>query len=464
MYVTCQPGGTCLSYGAVTDTKAQQSRALIETQCPSQSRKTAGSASATIPAVHGSAASDACLEVHVQATRSGVLKSGLSWPASPGPVGFTTNEEDGEFLNKCLSGCRNILVYVQEAGGGAGVGDVQVKVSVSPITTDVTNSSQGGGYLCEVASTLMESDGRCGSSLTVTTDSAGLDEGRAYLRYYPPAVYVPEGKAPPTGTITAEVHSCGLECTTVQGQTDVEVGSHLIVQKLGVGLTWPEKQMLIEWEENGTIIKHVKPVDKTLSTLSKLFDKNKKLYALAKAVGDLAKGVKLYGSMADYTILEWFDQRFGLIDDGLVHLGSVNTLANEILKYVKDPVLGGIAAGLKEAFFKSGTYTDQAIKMLRSYAHDWLWTDETNRDTQVMNAKVFEASYCQDSICRSLAPGFGVHFNLYVTFSSADFTQGTPFFKTFNVTDGYAAPTWLPEQCAALGNRTKQADQCGGTQ
>jgi len=49
-----------------------------------------------------------------------------------------------------------------------------------------------------------------------------------------------------------------------------------------------------------------------------------------------------------------------------------------------------------------------------------------------------------------------------VTFSSADFTQGRPFFKTFNVTDGYAATTWLPTQCALLATAVR-AEQCGGS-
>jgi len=62
---------------------------------------------------------------------------------------------------------------------------------------------------------------------------------------------------------------------------------------------------------------------------------------------------------------------------------------------------------LKDAIFKSGTYTDQAVAMLRAYAHDGLWTDETNGDTQVMNLKIFEASYCKNSTCRSLAPASG---------------------------------------------------------
>ena len=78
-----------------------------------------------------------------------------------------------------------------------------------------------------------------------------------------------------------------------------------------------------------------------------------------------------------------------------------------------------------------------------------------------MNLKLFEASYCRDSTCRSLAPGFGIHYNLYVAFSSKDFTQKTPYFKALNVETGYAAPTWIPAQCGQL-SKADQLAWCGG--
>jgi hypothetical protein len=178
-------------------------------------------------------------------------------------------------------------------------------------------------------------------------------------------------------------------------------------------------------------------------------------------VGDLAKGVKLYGAMSDYVMLEWFQTRFGVADDGLVHLGSTNTIAEEILKYIKDPIANATIGWLKNAIFKPHTYTSEMVKMLLDYANRWLWTDATNTDPQVMNLKLFEASYCKDSLCRSLAPGKGIHFNLNATFSSKDQLQGTPYFAPFNIDTGYAAPTWLPAQCARL-NAKQRVDQCGG--
>ena len=75
----------------------------------------------------------------MQPTRTGVMESGLSSPASPPPVGFTTQVEDGNFLRTCLSGCRNIQVYVQPADGGSGLGDVKVQISATPLLKDVIN-------------------------------------------------------------------------------------------------------------------------------------------------------------------------------------------------------------------------------------------------------------------------------------------------------------------------------------
>ena len=452
-FVSCN-GAYLVTDGQVVN--GQRNAVIYKAQCPAQSHAAAvGAVSTTVSRDSG----EPCADVVVQPTRSGVMKSGLSWPASPPPVGFATNEPDGDFLQKCLSGCRNVLVYVRAAGGGSGIPNAQVKVSVAPLTgPDVINPSQGGGYLCEVAFILSNRDGSCGNPLTVTTDSAGGDEGKVYLRYFPPAVYVPEDKSSPTATITAETTSCSSSCSIAKGHADISVGPHLIYQRLGVGLTWGEKQALIEWDRHGSITKNVKPIDKTLSTLSKLLDTSKKLKNLSKAVGDLAKGVSLYGTMSDYAMLDWFQQRFGVANDGLVHLGSTDTIVNEILKYVKNPIANAIIGPLKGALFKSSTYPDLMINMLRDYANSWLWTDETNRDAQVMNLKLFEASYCRDSTCRSLAPGFGIHYNLYAAFSSKDFTQTTPYFKAFNVETGYAAPTWIPSQCGQMS----RADQLVG--
>ena len=79
-----------------------------------------------------------------------------------------------------------------------------------------------------------------------------------------------------------------------------------------------------------------------------------------------------------------------------------------------------------------------------------------------MNVKLYEASYCRGTTCRSMAPGNGIHFNLYVAFSSADSTQVTPFFQPFNVDTSYAGPTWIPAQCKLISNPKDQADQCLG--
>ena len=405
-----------------------------------------------------------CVEVVVAPTTSGVLKSGVSWPASPPPIGFTTDESDGDFLQKCLSGCRNLVVWVKSVGTANGIPNAKVKVSVAPITgTDVINPAQGGGYVCQVAFLLNNRDGACGNPLTVTTESAGGAEGKVYLRYFPPAVYVPDGQTPPMGTVTAETHSCGSSCTLANGHADISVGPHLIHQKLGVDLTWDEKKALIEWDRNnGEIINNLKPIDKTLNILAKVLDKSKGLKNLGNAVGDLAKGVKLFGTMADFAMLEWFDQKMGVQTDGLVHTGTTDTIVSEILKYVKNPIADIFIGPLQKALFKSQTYSDQMLKMLRDdYANGWLWTDETNKATQIMNMKLFEASYCADSVCRSLAPGFGIHYNLYVTFSSKAANSTIPFFKTFNVATGYAAPTWIPAQCAQMSKKD-QVDLCGG--
>ncbi|HEV3310413.1 MAG TPA: hypothetical protein VG815_07840 [Chloroflexota bacterium] len=453
--VACPVATSCTAAGsvAIKGSSGSVSRGLVETSC-SLAPPSANTAR--------SADSAGCVEVVVQPTRADVLSTGLSWKTSPPPVGFTSNDHDGDFIDTCRSGCRNVIVFVREPGTNSGVGGVKVTVGVSRLTTDVINPSQGGGYVCEVAFLLNNRDGACGNPITVTTDTFGGDEGKVYLRYYPPAVYVPDGDRPPVATVTASTESCGATCSQVEGKAGIEVGSHLLYQKLGVGLTWDEKQALIEWDRNGSLIKNVKPIDKTLSTLSKLFEKNKTLKTLSKALGDLAKVTKLYGAWADYGILEWFQQRFGIADDGLVHLGSVNTLADQILKYVKDPVIGAAAGWIKSKLLQTHTYTDELVKMLLYYANRWLWTDETNRFTQIMNVKLFEASYCRNSTCRSMAPGFGVNFNLYVAFSSADFTQKTPFFQPFNVNTAYAAPTWIPAQCKLITDPKAQTDQCLG--
>ena len=295
-------------------------------------------------------ASSSCVELVVKPTRSDVLPTGLSWKTSPPPVGFTTNEPDGDFIDSCRSGCRNFVVFAREPGTNTGVGGVKVSVGVSPLTADVINPDSGGGYVCEVAFLLSNRDGACGNPITVTTDTYGGDEGKAYLRYYPPAVYVPDGAEPPEVTITASTSNCDPTCSDVQGTAKVHVGPHLIYQKLEVGLTWAEKRMLIEWGHGssaGDILKNAKTMDKTFSILSKLDEANKRLKNLSKALGDLAQVTKFYGAWADYGILEWFQLKFGIASTGLVQLGSVNTLAAQILKYVKDPVLNAVSGWIR---------------------------------------------------------------------------------------------------------------------
>ena len=408
--------------------------------------------------------SGACPEIVIQPTRPGPMESGLSWPTSPPNVGFVTQKEDGNFLDTCLSGCRNVLLTVEPAGGGAGLGDLKVKVGVSALAADVVNPDQGGGYLCEVASFASTHDGSCGNPITVTTDTQGSDEGRVYLRYFSPATYVPAGQSPPDARITASVDSCASTCSNSEGSALIQVAPHLIVQRLGVPLTWDQKQALIRWGHDDTSVNktNLSTIDKTLKTVS-LFFEHKGFKALAKAVADLAKGVKLFGTMADYAMLLWFDQTFGIVPDGLIHLGSTGTLVDEIVKYIKNPVANAVISGLAKLLFKSRTYTSQTIAMLKDYASGWLWTDETNHDTQIMNVKVYEASYCKDTTCRdSLTPLGGAHDNLFVTFSSKDFTQGTPYFKGYNVTEGYAANTWMAWECPGLENSHTHTNPCNG--
>ena len=100
--------------------------------------------------------------------------------------------------------------------------------------------------------------------------------------------------------------------------------------------------------------------------------------------------------MGDYAVLLWFDQKFNVAEDGLVHLGSTQTLVDQITKYIKNPIASLFIGPLQKLLFKSHTYTAEVMAMLREYGN-WLWGDESNHDTQVMNVKIFEASYCKDS-------------------------------------------------------------------
>jgi|GEM_PF-3403228 len=413
----------------------------------------------------------------------GPATSGISWLGSHN-IGFKDEDggifqPNGIFIDTCVSGCLNILATVTDSYGQP-VPDADLTATVHPLTHDVINPGGGeAGHICGAANQLSggNRDGPCGTSIMVKTASGSPGAGQVTLRYWAPAVWVGTDKYGhdlpyPKATITfqATAHSCGgSTCFSQKSKptdADFEIKPHPFFQQNAV-LTSTERDVLVQWAENGSITTDLKAFDKELSKL--------KVFAPLLKKSWLHKFVNLlpyYDQMADLVIMELFDRKFGFVEDGLTNL-NVHDLTTKLISYIKGESKAGKGVKKvlewlqKKLFGVPHDYAGQLIDTLKKYAGTGGLESESASIKHLMTLKAYEASFCKGTECRGPVPALplsnGTYYNLLVAFSSEDAqAPGSDiFFNKFNVDTGYAAPTWIPEQCLShVDAQTKTYNGC----
>jgi len=413
----------------------------------------------------------------------GLATSGISWLGSHN-IGFKDEDggifqPNGIFIDTCVSGCLNILATVTDSYGQP-VPDADLTATVHPLTHDVINPGGGeAGHICGAANQLSggNRDGPCGTSIMVKTASGSPGAGQVTLRYWAPAVWVGTDKYGhdlpyPKATITfqATAHSCGgSTCFSQKSKptdADFEIKPHPFFQQNAV-LTSTERDVLVQWAENGSITTDLKAFDKELSKL--------KVFAPLLKKSWLHKFVNLlpyYDQMADLVIMELFDRKFGFVEDGLTNL-NVHDLTTKLISYIKGESKAGKGVKKvlewlqKKLFGVPHDYAGQLIDTLKKYAGTGGLESESASIKHLMTLKAYEASFCKGTECRGPVPALplsnGTYYNLLVAFSSEDAqAPGSDiFFNKFNVDTGYAAPTWIPEQCLShVDAQTKTYNGC----
>jgi hypothetical protein len=271
----------------------------------------------------------------------------------------------------------------------------------------------------------------------VKTDANGM----VFLRYWAPAV-----KNDVRTQISVDAHKCLSWCPGAQGQRAewLTVQPHITYEFPSRLLAANERAMLVHWHDNKLYITDhadLAAIDKMLKRVAG----TAKDAAVAAALRKLANGVPLFGSMAEFGVMEWFAGKFGIVDTGLMELDS-SVIADLILQYLKAPTAASpILTKLKKYLGLSETYREQLPPMLDSYAA-WLGP-ATSSLKQFMTLKLEDASYCGNEVeCTNDL--LGEHDNLYLAFSSTD-SPSHVFFEPEPVVakSGYYPLDWIPDQC-----------------
>jgi len=311
----------------------------------------------------------------------------------------------------------------------------------------IVNPDQGGGYLCDVGSPFSPGTGKCTKSvLQAKTDA----DGHVFLRYWAPAA-----SDDISTEISANAHKCLSTCPGASGDKaeTLIVVPHITYEVPKILLGSAERKMLVDWHDHIvglTDNADLAAVDKMLKRVAS----TAKDPTVAAALGQLAKGVPLFGPMADFGVLEWFAGKFDIVDTGLMELDS-SVVADIIADYLKAPFAASPAlTKIKKYLGLSETYRELLPPLLDKYA-SWLGPAASSLK-QFMTLKLEEASYCGKLVdCTTkydvpvIHPWLpGIHDNLYLALSSVDETGlGQRFFKDLNATSGYNPLDWIPDQC-----------------
>ncbi len=397
---------------------------------------------------HGQAAQDECsLDVTVTPLTS-PLTSGASYlPGDSPQAGFLKKGlHQSDFEDTCVSGCTNVLVTVKDSQGQA-VDGAQVEASVTHLGgAEVVNGAQGGGYLCDVGSIFEAGSRKCTTGITkATTDGQGM----AFLRYWAPGV-----RAEVTTTISAKASKCLNSCPAANGygEQPLPVEPHLFYAVHNISLAPDEEGALVEWHDNRvpsiTNKVHLKAIDRMLDRVAAVTSDA----PLRGALHALAKGVPLYGPIASFALVEWFQGKFHIADHGLTDFHSPG-LADLITHYISNPILSNEVGSHLQQWLGEVPYADKLSELLGTYATNLAVVP--HKSPQHMTMKLYEASFCgrpanffafHEADCGENLTA--IHYNLYLAFSSA--AGGTLLkFLDFKVTKDYRATDWIPSQCTS---------------
>lgn len=392
----------------------------------------------------------------------GPVRVGTSW-LQGGTIGFKIDSTEGTFIQSCASGCANISATVLDENGDP-IGGATLTATVTSVdpSSDLIAPQAGLGHLCIAASlgSGQNADGPCGTTVTSDSRVGSPGDGEVNLRYWAPPVYVgtdslgrPNPDPKVTITLKATSHVCTSTCFIQKSSPTTvafDLEPHPIYEVPAVQLTNVEQAALIDWAKTGSITTGLKGLDAELTKLKVLNKVLPKRYLDA-----FVHLVPFYDQVADLVMLELFDTKFHVTEDGLTNIG-LQALTQKLISYVKNPQAQKVLSWLSAHFIgASHDYPSQMIQVLKDYG-DFLWHDQQLKTTRLVTLRIFEASYCYgDYECRGPAPAVppfaGNHYNLYVAFSSTD--AGAPgtdiFYRPFLVDTAYAAPTWIPAQCTS---------------
>jgi len=404
------------------------------------------------------------------------MKSGVSYIASgPHHVAFTTGSgnypEGSPFTGQCVSGCVDLLATV---GLGQTVEPGQPPAVAKPVNgasvvatlvglsspDGIINSKAGMGTLCAAGAAsllnkLLHPNGgvQCGTTVTTTTG----EDGTVPLRYFGPASWDYSDSASPPETyikFTATAHDCRSAClmqeTGTPTNVSVNIEPHVIYQKDAV-LTRPEFGALVQWVSASGISSSIQALASELSKL-KVFDD----FRIVKSLKGASKTLHLADEASEVILLNLFEKKFGLTTEGLDNY-DFKTAESWLVSLIPNPGYQKAANYLADAVFgPTNVFDDQFIAILKLYAQGLALDPGAKNIVHQMTLKVYEGSFCLDVDCQPglppdpVASGPGPHYDLEIAFSSTD--KSAPghgsFFKNFVVDTGYAAPTWVTEQCA----------------
>ncbi len=405
------------------------------------------------------------------------MKSGVSYIASgEHHVGFTSDSgnypEGSPFTGQCVSGCVDLLATVglgqtaepgQPAAVAKPVEDASVTATLVGLSSPdgIINSSAGMGTLCAAGESsllnkILHPNGgvQCGTTVNTTTGQ----DGTVPLRYFGPASWqYSDSTSTPEAYIkfTATAHDCRSACVQQETGTPTDVSvniePHVIYQKDAI-LTGPEFGALVQWVSASGISSSIQALASELGKL-KVFDD----FRIVKSLKGASKTLHLADEASEVILLNLFEKKFGLTTEGLDNY-DFKTAESWLVSLIKNPAYQAAINYLTNAVFgPNNVFDDQFIDRLKLYAQSLALDPGAKNITHQMTLKVYEGSFCLDVDCRPglppdpVASGPGPHYDLEIAFSSTDkAAPGTgSFFKNFVVDTGYAAPTWVSEQCAA---------------
>ncbi len=415
----------------------------------------------------GRGTNDVCLSIKVT-TESGStslsMHSGVSWLGPHKGIAFTEDVAsslpthpwgDIYFRQKCLSACVNLVatVYVGPWGSGEPLGGDDVTAAVIGARDPHPLPKDREGHVC-IATTFESEQPKafpCGDTVTTTSESASTGAGQIPLRYWGPSVASATGGPAAYIRITAQsLHRCDaygncFDYGSVSKTVSVKLLPSLVYDSGTITLTPSETGVLAAWGKSGDIASNLK-------SLKSFVDDLKKRKVLTRFLpGDdletfLSDASGYAGSVASFIMMEWGDNILNVLEDGLVFEDLhkiVSQITDYLLDYVKSSSVKKALNWIKdEVLGPSGNYGEQLATHLQElgdavsaghYGSIQIQIDERSECWADVN--------CLSGALGSYSPGSAYYLNVWLTVDGIT--------KQFLVTTGYAAPTWLPEQCSA---------------